>query len=942
MTCRSRPITGGYLGRSEMADLFFSYSRADSEYVVRLADDLRERGKEVWIDTEGLTDAEVFPQALRSAIEGADVFVAIISPESVSSRFCQTEVSHAEQLGKRIVPVLLRPVDDALLPSAIRDRNWIPAERADTAARVARAADTDLEHVRTHTRWTTRAVEWEHQNRDRSLLPRGSELAAGETWLAGCASDADPAPTALQRELVYRGRRVQSTRQRRLLGVAVGTLVVALALLVFALIARQSADEQRRSAERQRTTAQAQALAARSDAAIAVSPLAALHLARAAVLIQASDNSLRTLKQAEDAQSLTGVPPSVRSRDGCETAWPAYRPATHELGLGSCDGKVEVVDAVTGRRLRTLRFGGDASTIAYRPDGAELAVLERGELLLADPVSGAVRTRLRIPGGTLPPYLITSIAYSPTGRRLAIVAGQQAIVVNEQTHRVRLLLRQRGGFGGIAFADDGTEIVTSDQTSNVSGFLAVFAADTGRELRRIPLPSHDRPGPLTASPDGRRVAVDVIHDGASSFARVWDASSWKSTGTCCQLADDFADGLQYAPDGTQLIAGTYLNRVDVFPASGGEQNFSARMTDTVRAVAARSRGLVAAIDHSGVSRVWRTSGAARAVLPAVAGYQDVAASGDTIEVASARPDGTGTVINFYSRDGRRLAHPLIVARDGLRTDDISSDGRLLIDAESGKRARATVWDIRRRRVLQRLPLLNIGFEKSYGQRILVAEGTPIVAAGAFTSIQVYDTASRRLGPRMNAALTPRCIGVDADMSTDGTRAIVTDTCGDLGIYDATTGRLLRQARLPAPVAIDGISLSRDGRWIAVFYPSGQGQIRSAGALDVRANLVGHAGNALALGFARSDQWVVTVGDDHTMRVWGTSDGRLIRTLQTPEALDYGAILSDGAVAAVSAGARTYVYDLCQFCDDTSALLRRAEPALRLPLTAVDRAIIQNR
>jgi hypothetical protein len=101
------------------------------------------------------------------------------------------------------------------------------------------------------------------------------------------------------------------------------------------------------------------------------------------------------------------------------------------------------------------------------------------------------------------------------------------------------------------------------------------------------------------------------------------------------------------------------------------------------------------------------------------------------------------------------------------------------------------------------------------------------------------------------------------------------------------------------------------------------------------------GNALALGFAHADQRVVTVGDDHTMRVWRASDGRLIRILQTPEALVYGALLSDSRVAAVSAAARTYVYDLCQACGDRSALLRRAMPALRLPLTAIDQAILQN-
>ena len=37
-----------------MSDVFVSYSRRDSEFVGRLAASVSERGKEVWLDTEGI------------------------------------------------------------------------------------------------------------------------------------------------------------------------------------------------------------------------------------------------------------------------------------------------------------------------------------------------------------------------------------------------------------------------------------------------------------------------------------------------------------------------------------------------------------------------------------------------------------------------------------------------------------------------------------------------------------------------------------------------------------------------------------------------------------------------------------------------------------------------------------------------------------------------
>jgi hypothetical protein len=65
-----------------MADVFVSYSRRDTEAVQRLVEGLQARGKEVWLDVDGIRDAEVFPAALRRAVEGSDGFVFVISPDS--------------------------------------------------------------------------------------------------------------------------------------------------------------------------------------------------------------------------------------------------------------------------------------------------------------------------------------------------------------------------------------------------------------------------------------------------------------------------------------------------------------------------------------------------------------------------------------------------------------------------------------------------------------------------------------------------------------------------------------------------------------------------------------------------------------------------------------------------------------------------------------------
>ena len=72
-----------------MADVFVSYSRRDGEFVRRLAEALGERGKEAWVDVEGIRDAEVFPAVLRAAIQESDGFVFVVSPDSVASSYCE-------------------------------------------------------------------------------------------------------------------------------------------------------------------------------------------------------------------------------------------------------------------------------------------------------------------------------------------------------------------------------------------------------------------------------------------------------------------------------------------------------------------------------------------------------------------------------------------------------------------------------------------------------------------------------------------------------------------------------------------------------------------------------------------------------------------------------------------------------------------------------------
>ena len=237
-----------------MHDAFISYARNDSkEFVERLSAALESRGKDAWVDLEDIPPATRWREALDEGVLGSGAFVYVISPGSVASEHCRTELEHAVERNKRIIPVAHLAVEDGELPAAVASLNWIPQhglfdDDLDRGVELlVTAIETDQEAVRSHTRWQERAEGWAAEDRDRSLLARGSELAEAESWVAA-QTGREPQPTALQAEWVVASRQHASRRQGLLLGAALVALLVTVVLGVLALAQRNDAIEQRDAA----------------------------------------------------------------------------------------------------------------------------------------------------------------------------------------------------------------------------------------------------------------------------------------------------------------------------------------------------------------------------------------------------------------------------------------------------------------------------------------------------------------------------------------------------------------------------------------------------------------------------------------------------------------------------------------------------------------------
>lgn len=87
---------------------FFSYSRVDSEFVLRLAQDLRAAGANVWLDQLDIGGGQRWDNAVQAALRRCPNQIVVLSPDSVNSNNVMDEVSYALEEHKQVIPVLYR------------------------------------------------------------------------------------------------------------------------------------------------------------------------------------------------------------------------------------------------------------------------------------------------------------------------------------------------------------------------------------------------------------------------------------------------------------------------------------------------------------------------------------------------------------------------------------------------------------------------------------------------------------------------------------------------------------------------------------------------------------------------------------------------------------------------------------------------------------------
>jgi WD40 repeat protein len=914
-------------------DVFISYAREDTAFADRLCAALVDRGKGVWIDVEDIrAGASDWRANVWAGIEGAKVMVFVLTPDSLESVVCAEELARADELNKRIVPVLHRSVDDSRVPPALARPNWILARAEDDpgAAIDALVAAIELDEpwVEQHARFTQRTTEWLRHDRDASYLLRGSDLGAAERWLDDEAEHHER-PTADQIAYITAGRRAAARRQRVLLASSGLALAVTTALAIVALVLAATARDRER-------TARAQAAAAQSIAALDRDPEESLRDALDAVAIRDDEPEARfALRRAVAAASwmalLRAAPRSGDDRaapltdaelapdgrlvatgdeDGGVALWNlrtrrgialaghedaintvVFSPDSRSLVTASEDGTARIWDARTGRAGRVLdaRSGGVWSA-TYGAGGRLVATATSAGAQIWDPAKGTVVARL--PGSG---EFRGTIHMSLDGRRALTPAGDDATLWNVATQRPVATLRGNGrdALDFTLFSAGGRRILTRDD----AGELSVWASSNGRRIARLPRRSGSI-GDLDISADGRR----VVTAGADGVAEIRLVAAPRRV---VRLDNGEAvTSVQFDPAGRHVVTADDVGVARVWSTTSGRmvQELRGHTTAIRRARFSADGSRVLTASDDGSARVWR----ARPRTPDDPRWR-------AADSTSFSPDSRRVLVVHEGRRGVwDTATGEVVTLDGGIYHPIdrlawpcgraagcspwSPDGRFVAGADA--LGGAVVWDAAtgapRRLGTPSGSVIGAAFSAD-GRRVVVVDGERPKA-------RIWS-----LAPPRREGLVPSGQGEvlqSAQFVAGPLRVLTVDVLGRAQVSDPRTRASAALPGMTLPIAA---TASPDGRQLAIGTSDGMLNVFADARRAPRSRSATPGQRVNALAYDPSGATIATGGQKGT-RIW---DARTLAssTLQAPG----GAVTSvqfspDGGLVLIASGSVRRLWD----------------------------------
>ncbi len=944
---------------------FVSYSRIDRERVMTLVRFSQELGQSFWVDADRIPPAAPWRVELGTALEMAPATVCCLSTDWMASEECQRELERSLELGKRLIPVVIRDVDPTHVQPELAALQWIDArdgkDQATAAAAVVAAIQTDHDGVREHTQWLMRALRWQASSEERSQLLRGRELRAAEDWLA--QPGAEPSPTPLQTRFVSLSRRYETRRERVILAAVSGAAVLSLVLAALALVQRQTAVEQRDQAE-------SRELAAVAMAQLGVDPERSLLLSRLAWRTAQTDQALGALRAAVD-NSTVRMTMNAHEAQVSDIVW--SQDGRLLLSAGR-DGTVAAWDAKDGTARGAIRPGDGAveRLSADRSGRHGVMVTARGSALLWSVEDGELTA-----GAPLAETSVRDAAMSADGTTayLGLADGTVQRWALEPSANRELQSAHSGPITSLAVSDDQSVVVSGTRDGTV------HAGGPGEEQSTIA--QYRWPVASVALTSDGELTLTAADNGDGSVRRTSNGA------LVTELTNVYVAALDSS--GRRVASSDISGRVFLYDLADGQRRTLAGPGEPLQQLQFSADGtMLVAAGLDGVARVWRVGDARVAELRADAG---------AMSRTAVSPDGRRVVTGYRTGQLRvwQLPAPPALLRTRLPflgrspVEDVDYAPNGLTVATASGLGLARVW---RARDASEVPvgngctsplkersclpiktvLAHVG-DSSGAPSLTQAEFSPdgsFLATSAVTgSVVIWDSDTADEVSRL-----PDIPGRvdDVAFSPDGTRLLTSALDGRVRVAEVATGRVLQT--LQHPSRVNAVAFLEDGRMVTgdadgrvvAWDPDGEVEHRLATldtgilgvAVDGRSERIalatgdrvellnstgepagsmgGHTGLVTDVAFQRSGQLVVSGGMDGTVRVWDVTNEAQTAVFDAPRGLVNAVAVSPSRpelLAGTSADA-AYIFT-CDSCRDVASLVALSEKRVTRALSPQEMA-----